>query len=800
MQAIPAILPLPARPPGAPLVPRNPRTVPKAGFPEQTPPLTDVGLEDFIWIQCLEPRGRNGQNHGGREGRLGMLARSHGRRQFQAVVPASRVRAAGWAGLLAAAILLTSRAWAGPPVAGVPESLSVAPDTRARVEWFEDRRESTPDLLLLLADPDPAVRARAALAIGRIGRAADASPLAPLLGDPDASVRREAAFALGEMEEPSVAGVMETRLLSGLESDPETRALCAEGLGKLRSGPAGIRAALRDPEPAVVIAALHAAWQVPGTDPLAEAIDLSLGKDPGVQRAAACCLMRLLGVKPSGRTAVAEVAPIRADDRARAIARLRELASSADPQVRIYAVRGLADTVDEFTTKILAALLPDLDWRVRVEAVRALAAPGRSVSPRLLRPLWKDRNGNVRITAAEALATLGPAKDAIRRLRGLLHDPSLRMRQAAFGALLARYRASGDPIPGPAIDGVEAASLEMQGQTAWSLRALAADGAVLLPLDLALPILDRMIQDEPRVARAAVDPLLQRHARLHVGPILAQIGADLQRLLSSSDPVLRALTIESMGAIFADSTLTVDASDWMGLEMILDQSRRYSAEFDRVPDVRLAVVEAVRHHIDRPEMGRILTACANDPDYLVRRSAATAMRAAGQDPPRDPEPVDTGMSAADYEPILRWAQADHWAVFETGEGTIVVRLFTREAPLTCWNFARLAREGFFDRSRWHRVVPDFVLQAGCPRGDGYGSSDRTIRCEINEKRFVAGTLGMALSGKDTGSSQFFLTHSDQPHLDGRYTVFGQVERGAETAGRITQGANLWSIRVFDSLP
>lgn len=752
----------------------------------------------FGRIVILEPEVPSGQNPGIGEGRLGMRARSVERRRFQGAAERSHTGALVW--WLPAMILLSSPRPAEASATAFPDLPGDTTGVAARITWAEDRRESGPDLLRLLAAPEAPVRARTSRALGRIGRAADVPPLAMLLREPDATVRREAAFALGEIEDTSAAAVIETHLLSKIEGDAETRALCIEALGKLRAGAAAIHAALQDPEPAVVTAALHAAWRVPRVEPQTRAIELSLTEDPAVRRAAACCLMRLLGAQPSGRTAVPEVAPLDAESRARAVARLRELVSCPDAQVRIWAVRGLAATLDQTTTNVLAARITDVDWRVRVEAVRALAATGRSVRLRILNPLWKDRNGNVRIIAVEALATLGPANEAIRRLRGFFHDPNPRIRAAAFGALLARYRASSDPMTGPAIDALEAASLEMQGQTDWTLRALAADGASLLPLDLVLPILDRMIRDEPRVARAAVDPLLQRHARLHAGPILAQVGTDLQRLLSSSDPVLRAVTIESLGTIFADTTLVVDASDWLGLEMILDQSRRYSAEYDRAPDVRLAVIEAARPHPARPEMRRLIEACALDPDYLVRRAAAQAMREAGQEPPRPPEPVETGMTVADLEPVLRWAQADHWAVLETEEGSIAIRLFSREAPLTCWNFARLAREGFFDRGRWHRVVPDFVLQAGCPRGDGYGSSDRTIRCEINQRRFTAGTLGMALSGKDTGASQFFITHSDQPHLDGRYTAFGQVERGEETAGRLTQGANLWSIRVVEAKP
>jgi cyclophilin family peptidyl-prolyl cis-trans isomerase len=177
-----------------------------------------------------------------------------------------------------------------------------------------------------------------------------------------------------------------------------------------------------------------------------------------------------------------------------------------------------------------------------------------------------------------------------------------------------------------------------------------------------------------------------------------------------------------------------------------------------------------------------------------------SLRAAGATPPREAGPVESAWSDSAYAAVLEWAERDHWAVIEAAEGTIVVRLLSREAPLTCWNFSSLAAAGFFDRSRWHRVVPDFVLQGGCSRGDGYGGSERAIRCEITRQPFARGTLGMALSGKDTGTSQFFLTHSEQPHLDGRYTAFGVVERGQEAADRVEQGANLWSIRVVDQRP
>ena len=109
-----------------------------------------------------------------------------------------------------------------------------------------------------------------------------------------------------------------------------------------------------------------------------------------------------------------------------------------------------------------------------------------------------------------------------------------------------------------------------------------------------------------------------------------------------------------------------------------------------------------------------------------------------------------------------------------------------DAPLTVANFIALARKGFFRNNAIHRLVPDFVVQAGDPRGDGEGGPGYTIRDELNELPYLRGTVGMALDWEDTGGSQFFITHSPQPHLDARYTVFGRVVNGMDVVDRLVQ--------------
>ena len=141
---------------------------------------------------------------------------------------------------------------------------------------------------------------------------------------------------------------------------------------------------------------------------------------------------------------------------------------------------------------------------------------------------------------------------------------------------------------------------------------------------------------------------------------------------------------------------------------------------------------------------------------------------------------------------------------ETSKGTITADLFDTEVPNTVANFEKLANSKFYDGTRFHRVISNFMIQGGDPLSKdasnprvGTGGPGYTIKCEthLNTHKHEAGTLSMAHAGKDTGGSQFFICHSPQPHLDKKHTVFGQVRQGMDVVNSIKQGDQITSIRV-----
>ncbi|MEL6603725.1 MAG: peptidylprolyl isomerase [Cyanobacteria bacterium J06614_10] len=134
------------------------------------------------------------------------------------------------------------------------------------------------------------------------------------------------------------------------------------------------------------------------------------------------------------------------------------------------------------------------------------------------------------------------------------------------------------------------------------------------------------------------------------------------------------------------------------------------------------------------------------------------------------------------------------AIMETDKGTINLDLFDQDAPNTVANFVKLSKDGFYDGLNFHRVIPNFMIQGGCPHGTGTGGPGYKINCEINPNKHEAGSLSMAHAGKNTGGSQFFICHEAQPHLDGIHTVFGKTEN-MDVVNAIAKGDKIVSVKI-----
>jgi cyclophilin family peptidyl-prolyl cis-trans isomerase len=221
-------------------------------------------------------------------------------------------------------------------------------------------------------------------------------------------------------------------------------------------------------------------------------------------------------------------------------------------------------------------------------------------------------------------------------------------------------------------------------------------------------------------------------------------------------------------------------------------------------DVTYGAREAILTALNtiEPATGRqLLQQALMDKDWALRVRAATLLRQQGAgdvDTAIRPAPSDVAVGEKRFLALLTPQYSPH-AFIETDKGTIEVELAVLDAPLTVDNFVTLARKGYFNGLTVHRVVPDFVVQDGDPRGDGEGGPGYTIRDELNQRPYLRGTVGMALAGKDSGGSQFFITHSPQPHLDARYTVFGHVVNGMEVVDRIAVGDIVRGVRIWDGV-
>jgi cyclophilin family peptidyl-prolyl cis-trans isomerase/HEAT repeat protein len=631
-----------------------------------------------------------------------------------------------------------------------------------------------PDLIRLLNDSEARIRRRAALAVGRVGLVEGVSSLVRLLqSDPDPEVRQMSAFALGLIGDPSAAEPLRQAVADPL---PLVAGRAAEGLGLIgaTASAAAIGQLVATHTAAAASIALDESQQVAATqlDPAAEAFRLgvyALARLKAYEPLAAAVL------GPDGQPRLqwwpVAYALQRVEDK-RALPALLTLARSESIYTRAFAAKGLGALRDPAAVPVLLPLVDPARSNTgpAVEAIRAL---GRIGDPRASPPLLAVARApitvpTVRAEALLALAGLPPDPTVQEYLIDFLSDSSPVVRSAALQAF-----AKGED------DTFMAVLSGLDTDSHWSVRARLA--GILATKDAArsLPRLTRMLSDtDARVIPEVLTALTKVKA-----PEVAKI---LLERLGSDDVAVRTAAATNLGELKPEG-----ASD----ALIAAYKR---GEADLTYATRASALEALSKYGAAMAVPTLRVALG-DKDWAVRVRAAELLKTL--DPTIETaqaiRPAPAGRPVSYESVAVSNPPVSTHVYIEMEKGTIEIELDVLDAPLTCEHFVALARKGFFDGLTFHRVVADFVVQGGDPRGDGEGGPSYTIRDELNQEPYLRGVVGMALSWRDTGGSQFFITHSPQPHLDARYTVFGRVVSGMELVDAITQGDVIRRVRVWD---
>jgi cyclophilin family peptidyl-prolyl cis-trans isomerase/HEAT repeat protein len=682
-----------------------------------------------------------------------------------------------------------------PPPVLTPPQPSFADDAGAIIRLedlrvLRDAPDSPRDLTTIARRGDARLRRRAAIAIGRVGDPAGRATLEALLADPQVEVRQGAAFGLGLLGDKAAV----PSLVSAVSNDPSplVRGRAAEALGLIGEASAapligvlvsgvvasGALANIQPDESGSPLApeveafrlGLYALVRLKATDVLLPAILDADGKPKSSWWPVAFALRRAQPPQSSDASASAPASPL--DPRTLpalqvllkgdgfysasfaaqglglskkpevAVPALLEVLTSPTPRaaVRLQAVRGLGRLGDPRAIAPLIALLdePTVEPNLQLEIVNALGALKATAAIERLLDRLADPWPAMRAATVTALAAID-GENFLQVLSGIDPDPDWTVRTAVVNALATL----GDAVP----DAAWKPYLEDADRRTWpaTMRALAAA--------------------KTPEAKASAEQLIKAR-------------------LTHEDAIVRATAAGLVAETKLADGPAILAAAWQ------------AAKNDPEIDAKVSILEALIA-LKAPQAPALLAEALGDREWAVRLKARAMLKtldAASTAQVTRPAVIrlDLPVYAALGSPTV-----SPRAYIDTSKGAIEIALNVVDAPMTSHNFRTLAERGFFNGVRIHRVVPDFVVQDGDPRGDGNGGPGYAIRDELNDLPYLRGTVGMALDGPDTGGSQWFITHSPQPHLDAKYTVFGQVVAGMDVVDKLQQDDTIVRIRIWD---
>ncbi len=606
-----------------------------------------------------------------------------------------------------------------------------------KIADFADRRLGD-SVQPYLNHENAAYRLEAVLAFASIQQISDINRIGRLLlMDSDAEVRRGAAFALGQLQDPSAERLLLGALVK--EKVPENTMTMLEAYGKVTAQ------WKLEPEPFLgdSLRSTGLAWSL-----YRAGLRNTTGADANV------IAMRLLATPfpASARLGAAHFFARGATDFQDAESALIVSSTTDDsPDVRMAAALALGKIgTDSSLATIRRIITKDKDARVVVNAVRALRNFPFSKSERILYECLHHKDSHVGIAASEVIrdrvdeprwimtcSQINYLPVSEWRIIANLYDGALRAGQHKDLAdeIQDRYNEERDPFARAAL-----------------LGALSHFTPSLEFIHDAVKNADTAI-----VRTAAAGTLVAMNRSPNFKPVLrkrfAEIYADVMR--STSDIAL----IGTIATAFADSTLGYR-------EIVKDYS----------------FLKEAKEKLQLPR------------DIEAMRPLEAAIAYLGHRPP--PEVNNEYNHPIDWQLVTKIPKGLIISI-KTTRGSMATRLFVEEAPGSVANFISLAQQGYFNNRFFHRVVPNFVIQTGCNRGDGWGAESYSIRSEFSQRRYTTGSIGLASAGKDTESTQWFVTHSPTPHLDGRYTIFGEIVEGRKVADYIQMGDRITGVDLGD---
>ncbi|HSI91573.1 MAG TPA: peptidylprolyl isomerase, partial [Adhaeribacter sp.] len=559
--------------------------------------------------------------------------------------------------------------------------------------------------------------------------------LTALLTDPVANVRKAAAYALGQTADAAAENALLTAI--DQESDRPARAEMFEALGKVATGK-GL-AILTNFDTSDSLIKAGQAWALYRAQLKGPLPETAYGKLVNFLSAGNSRPVRLAAANTLARSGKTD------------LSRFRVQLQSALQQEKWYPVRSaLASTLGKVNTpeatetlNLLAA--QDPDYRVRVSAFRAMKEHATINKAVLIKGL-QDPDMHVRLTAAEIIAARNlETPETLQHLA--TEQTDWRTQAVLFGAALKNTK--------------DQTSLQTE-------------------------LINRFNKSTNRYEKGALLQALSNSATAY--------DFLVEQTFNSSDLVIKTYGIEALATLrkapgFPDAQKkpfaemlkrAINSSDAALIGVAAGLMREPDLNFREVYN-DLTFLETAKTNLTLPRDVEPYLELQKTVAFLEGKPEPAAPRST------NPHPINWNLVQT-LSPVQK-------VRIKTSKGTIVMVLNVEEAPGSVANFVELINAGFYNGRSIHRVVPNFVAQDGCPRGDGWGSTDYNIRSEFNDLAYREGTVGMASAGKDTESCQWFITHAPVPHLEGRYTIFAQVVAGLEIVHRLQIGDKIETVEL-----